>query len=69
MTNQTNQTNSTDRREAAPAASSIQTVQSINPPRRTHRERDFGVGYGNSSGYASGKRYTSDWAQPYFRCA
>lgn len=37
------------------------------PARRVRRERDFGVGYGASSGYASGKRYTSDWAQPRFR--
>ncbi len=36
---------------------------------RIHRERDFGVGYGNSSGYALSKRYTSDWASPRFRCA
>ena len=39
------------------------------PVRHQHRERDFGVGYGNSSGYASNRRYTSDWAQPLFRCA
>ncbi|MGO4220559.1 hypothetical protein AB4Y64_01645 [Lysobacter sp. TAF61] len=26
-----------------------------------HRQRDFGVGYGNSSGYASERHYTSDW--------
>jgi len=62
----TMQTNNNDRREAAPA---IQTVQPSAPARRNHRERDFGVGYGNSSGYASGKRYTNDWAQPRFRCA
>jgi hypothetical protein len=61
----TMQTNNNDRREAAPA---LQTVQP-SPARRNHRERDFGVGYGNSSGYASGKRYTNDWAQPRFRCA
>jgi len=62
----TMQTNNNDRREAAPAT---QNVQPITQARRTHRERDFGVGYGSSSGYASGKRYTSDWAQPRFRCA
>lgn len=39
------------------------------PTRHVHRERDFGVGYGNSSGYASNRRYVSDWAQPRFRCA
>ena len=32
------------------------------------RERDFGVGYGNSSGYASDKRYASAWGQLRFRC-
>jgi hypothetical protein len=33
------------------------------------RERDYGVGYGKSSGYASNRRYTSDWAGPRFRVA
>jgi len=32
------------------------------------RERDFGVGYGNSSGYASDKRYANAWGQLRFRC-
>src|SRR3546814_857423 len=32
------------------------------------RNRDFGVGYGNSSGYASGKHYATNWANVYFRC-
>ena len=38
-------------------------------PRREHRERDFGVGYGNSSGYASHRRYASNWSEPRFRCS
>lgn len=38
------------------------------PTRHTHRERDFGVGYGNSSGYASPRRYADNWGQPRFRC-
>lgn len=33
-----------------------------------YRERDFGIGYGTSSGYALGKRYTSDWGQARFQC-
>lgn len=33
------------------------------------RERDFGVGYGRSSGYAMERRYTSDWGATRFRCA
>jgi hypothetical protein len=39
------------------------------PVRHLHRERDFGVGYGNSSGYASNRRYSSSGFQPLFRCA
>ena len=49
--------------KAAPAE------QTPAPVRHLHRERDFGVGYGNSSGYASDRRYASDWVQPLFRCA
>lgn len=37
-------------------------------PRRQHRDRDFGVGYGNSSGYASGRRYADNWGNARFRC-
>lgn len=36
-------------------------------PARIHRERDFGVGYGNSSGYASNRSYAAP-APTYFRC-
>ena len=32
------------------------------------RVREFGVGYGNSSGYASARRYVDSRAQPRFRC-
>ncbi len=39
------------------------------PTRHAHRERDFGVGYGSSSGYASPRRYVSDWAMPRFKFA
>ena len=34
--------------------------------RRESRVRDFGIGYGRSSGYASGRRYTSDWGNARF---
>lgn len=37
------------------------------PRRQSHRTRDFGVGYGSSSGYASERRYTNDWSQIRFR--
>ena len=36
-------------------------------PARIHRERDFGVGYGNSSGYASNRTYALP-QNKYFRC-
>jgi hypothetical protein len=37
-------------------------------PRRDYRERDFGVGYGRSSGYASQRQYAQGWnGQPRFR--
>lgn len=37
-------------------------------PRHQRRDRDFGVGYGNSSGYASGRRYADNWGNTRFRC-
>lgn len=44
---------------------------SANAPRnsREPRERDFGTGYGRSSGYASARRYVNDWGLTRFRCA
>jgi hypothetical protein len=38
------------------------------PHSARYRERDFGIGYGASSGYARDRRYTSDWAPARFRC-
>ena len=47
---------------AVEAQSAVQT-------RREYRERDFGVGYGRSSGYAAQRQYVSAWnGQPRFRC-
>ena len=37
-------------------------------PARIHRERDFGIGYGSSSGYASNRRYADSRGQTFFRC-
>ena len=39
-------------------------------PRPPHRERDFGIGYGTSSGYApsDGRHYTQLRPRQYFRC-
>jgi hypothetical protein len=34
--------------------------------RREGRARDFGIGYGRSSGYASSRRYASNWGNTRF---
>jgi hypothetical protein len=60
----TTQPTATNPREGAKSAVVIPM-----PIRHTHRERDFGVGYGNSSGYASTRRYASNWATPRFKFA
>lgn len=39
------------------------------PARRERRERDFGTGYGASSGYAAPRRYASVAGLSRFRCA
>jgi hypothetical protein len=51
-----------------PADPASDTVVPLSSARR-YLERTAGTGYGRSSGYASNKRYTSDWGQPRFRCA
>lgn len=38
-------------------------------PRREHRSRDFGIGYGSSSGYFSQRRYSGNAFAPRFRCS
>ncbi len=51
------------------ARSATQTPPSATSPRREYRERDFGVGYGRSSGYASQRQYANGWnGQLRFRC-
>lgn len=57
---------SADRRAADTATAALATVT---PIRHQHRDRDFGVGYGNSSGYASHGRYAPAWNQSHFRVA
>jgi hypothetical protein len=43
--------------------------QTLAPTRREYRERDFGIGYGRSSGYASQRQYASGWnGHALFRC-
>lgn len=54
--------NPTTRRIVVPTASANTA--------RAHRPgREFGTGYGNSSGYASHKRYVRDWGNARFRFA
>lgn len=36
--------------------------------RHQHRERDFGIGYGNSSGYGCEEHYARPWGPDRFRC-
>ncbi len=44
-----------------------QRMPADEPPRHVHRERDFGIGYGNSSGYGSDRHYVDGHADPIFR--
>jgi hypothetical protein len=38
------------------------------PVRHLHRQRDYGIGYGNSSGYGSEQHYVDGHVDPIFRC-
>jgi hypothetical protein len=61
----------TSHTHASPAPRTPVAVQSqveSTPSSARYRERDYGIGYGASSGYAQDKRYTSDWGQARFRC-
>ncbi len=64
MNLQTNPSDTNNTKILAPS----NLVPNQSTTRREHRERDFGVGYGSSSGYGFDKRYTSDWGQPRFLC-
>ena len=52
-----------------PAPSRRALDASALPARRERRERDFGIGYGTSSGYAAPRRYASVTGLSRFRCA
>jgi hypothetical protein len=52
-----------------PAAAAQGAASQAAAVRHLHRERDFGVGYGNSSGYGRDRHYTSNGFAPLFRCA
>ena len=69
-----NRSNQDDRTAPTTAAASSSTAASrrfriAGPAWQQPRERDFGTGYGNSSGYASDRRYVDDWGQERFRLA
>ncbi len=54
----------------SPAAAPVNTTTARDAFTRPEaRTRAFGVGYGSSSGYASQRRYSQDWAAPRFRFA
>lgn len=59
----------TDRTVRTPTDTTGNVVSIASKARRSYGTRHFGVGYGNSSGYAMDKRYTTDWGQIRFRCA
>ena len=52
---------------SAPAADPASMPAEV-PPRHLHRPRDFGIGYGNSSGYGSELHYVDGHVDPIFRC-
>ncbi|MBZ4038143.1 hypothetical protein [Novilysobacter selenitireducens] len=55
---------------AAAKAAAIPVSQLQAQDRRlVHRERDFGIGYGRSSGYGCTRRYATLSNQRLFRCA
>ncbi|GHA86839.1 hypothetical protein [Cognatilysobacter bugurensis] len=47
----------------------VRTPVALSPRPAERRERDFGVGYGRSSGYAAPRRYVTNAALPRFRFA
>ncbi len=51
---------------AEAALEEVLRVQDEAPVRHVHHARDFGIGYGNSSGYGTDRHYVSDWNPPRF---
>ena len=41
--------------------------EAVTPARHERPGREFGIGYGRSSGYGTTRRYTSDWGLARFR--
>ncbi|KFN41262.1 hypothetical protein [Arenimonas oryziterrae] len=61
-------TNATSRLVAVSYPSTAPTTPAQAQASRRYRERDFGIGYGASSGYASERRYANTGAAPLLRC-
>lgn len=61
--------NATERTVIPTPAPSARVVPFTLSNRIGPRDRDFGIGYGKSSGYAANRRYTTEWAGPRFRVA
>jgi hypothetical protein len=61
---------SAPRNAQSPSSPVVRVVRAPETSRRAvYRERAPGVGYGNSSGYASERQYARGWdGQPRFRC-
>ncbi len=51
-----------------PQRASGVVANATSPSASRYRPRDFGIGYGSSSGYAASRRYAEDRARPVFRC-
>lgn len=56
------------RPEPLPFPRPAQPLRAPPTARHLHRARDFGIGYGNSSGYGSERHYVDGHADPIFRC-
>jgi hypothetical protein len=57
------------RRESVPASPDSARPDPQAGVRHHHRERDFGIGYGNSSGYGAEEHFVAPpWGPDRFRC-
>jgi hypothetical protein len=52
--------------DAGPARRESRPKAAGSGPRHLHRERDSGIGYGNSSGYGSERHFTDGHVDPLF---
>jgi hypothetical protein len=51
------------------ASAPVQRIPATPAPSARYPERDFGIGYGRSSGYATTRHYAVAWTGlPRFRC-